>query len=237
VTSASVLSTSDGLQLPETVTHEVDLQLLGCDILLDALDAVVDGIADIGAGRTLLREAGSNTQPDSSAVGALLDAMLDRPSANGMDLPGSNSGGSSSGTSPPAAPYMSAPPGVFMAAEGSVLCGGRTVCSAGQRCLDDAVCCAPGSSNCGGSCCPFGNVCLGGSRCMKPGSQLCGAGACGPGQSCLAGRCCDAATPVCGSTCCDAGAGEICVLGQCLARGSSACGSTACGPGQQVRRC
>lgn len=37
---------------------------------------------------------------------------------------------------------------VFMAAAGSTLCG-RHVCSPGQICMDDAVCCNPGSNVCG----------------------------------------------------------------------------------------
>lgn len=233
--SAAVEASSDGLTPPQTVYSTVDVDLIGCDS---------------APGQQFQGNAPCNQQPSTPfstpapsfstpAPAYYTPPPAAAPTGDIRAPPGGCCdfwGGVRSFARMHHA-YMLLlllllPAGVSIAAFGSTLCGpSNAVCSPDERCLDNLVCCAQSSFQCGGTCCPSTNTCING-LCLAPGSSVCGTSACGPDSVCRSGKCCARSAPSCGNSCCDANAGEVCIAGACHARGSTACGGTACAPDQ-----
>lgn len=102
---------------------------------------------------------------------------------------------------------------------------GARCCQAGNRCVNQSVCC-PVERACGSKCCPEGQSCLDGAsgRCgCRATETQCGASCCPQGQFCFNGTECRGSCPqgstACGGVCCaqgqTCGAGNVCVEPAC----------------------
>ncbi|WIA33812.1 hypothetical protein OEZ86_006922 [Tetradesmus obliquus] len=257
--TATIQSTSDGAQAPETATCTVDIELLGCD-------ASFQSNPPANGGRDCNTPAAAGTPIPSAPIPAA--AAVDAPAAEFVPAAASTQ------VDPAAAPVAAAagemqqltesPPEIPIqqqqvtrvkvlpekakrsSSSSSKMTAGQAAANRTvqpeqlvtvRRILADGVMpqgvfmAAAGSVLCGRNICSPGERCID-DMCTAPGSTLCaGSMVCAPGTVCMEGAmCCPVGSSYCAGQCC--GSGNTCNQGRCLPYGHVPCGGNVCNQDQ-----